>query len=195
MNLYIRYFNDEFFAHSVDEAIEFLASLKIENFDLGKEFKHDLQLYADSDIPYPKRYKIHSRVYFIVIKTMADNLADFKNKGNVHVDAEENEDLSFQNKKKMKISVLNEEVPGWYDGTLIFKRVIAIPGTNKFQYKDTRFRAQCKARSPIDCYNRIVAYLKGRQDVDTRSQFSSARGKNFSFTYLGNKRPTVSKEA
>ena len=187
MNLYIRYFNDEFLAHTVDEAIDFLVSLKIEDFDFGKEFRNDLQNYADSEIPYPKRYKIHARVYFIVIKTMADNLAQFKDKSSLQA-MEEREDPSYQTKKKMKMSVLNEQIPGWYDGTLVFKRVIAIPGTNKFQYKDTKFRAQCKAQSPMDCYNRIVDHLKNRQDVDSRSQFSSARGKNFIFTYLGNRR-------
>jgi len=195
MNLYIRYFNDEFLAHNVDEAIDFLASLKIEDFDLGEAFRRDLKSYAQSDIPYPKRYKVHSRVYFIVIKTLADNLADFKTRGSMRAEADTHEETPFQAKKKMKTSALNEIMPGWYDGTLTFKRVIAIPGTNKFQYKDTRFRAQCKAQSPIDCYNRIVEHLKNRQDVDSRSQFSSAKGKNFTYTYLGDKRPAMPQEA
>jgi len=34
-----------------------------------------------------------------------------------------------------------------------------------------------------DCYNRIVDHLSQR--VDSRSQFPSAKGKNFKFTYLG----------
>ena len=68
---------------------------------------------------------------------------------------------------------------------LSFKRVIAIPGTNKFQYKDTYFTARVKAHSPIDCYNRIIEHLRDRQDVDPRSQFPSAKGKNFKFQYLG----------
>ena len=101
----------------------------------------------------------------------------------------EEEDNPFQAKKKMKMTVLNENMPGWYDGTLVFKRVIAIPGTNKFQYKDTSFRAQCKANSPMDCYNRIVEHLKNRQDVDLRSQFPSAKGKNFVYSYLGETLP------
>jgi hypothetical protein len=43
--------------------------------------------------------------------------------------------------------------------------------------------AQVRAISGIDCYNRIVEHL--RQRVDERSQFPSAKGKNFSFRYLG----------
>jgi hypothetical protein len=61
--------------------------------------------------------------------------------------------------------------------------VLLVPGTGKFQYRDTRFVARVKAESGIDCYNRIVEHLQER--VDERSQFPSAKGKNFKFTYLG----------
>ncbi|MBQ9179158.1 MAG: hypothetical protein IJ140_09320, partial [Prevotella sp.] len=72
---------------------------------------------------------------------------------------------------------------GWYEGSLNFKRVVLIPATGKFEYRDTHFVAQCKANSGIDCYNRIVDYLNQR--VDSRSQFPSAKGKNFRFQFLG----------
>ena len=58
-----------------------------------------------------------------------------------------------------------------------------MPGTGKYQYRDTQFIANVKANSGIDCYNRIVDYLRER--VDERSQFPSAKGKNFKFRYLG----------
>ena len=66
---------------------------------------------------------------------------------------------------------------------LDFKRVALMPGTGKFQYRDTRFVARCKAYSGLDCYNRIVDHLSQR--VDRRSQFPSSKGKNFKFTFLG----------
>ena len=78
---------------------------------------------------------------------------------------------------------LNEERYGWYEGTLDFKRVTLMPGTGKFQYRDTHFVACCKAYSGQDCYNRIVDHLSQR--VDSRSQFPSSKGKNFKFIYLG----------
>ena len=81
------------------------------------------------------------------------------------------------------VSRLNEIRPGWYEGSLDFKRVLLIPGTGKFQYSDTQFVARVKAASGQDCYERIVDYLRDR--VDERSQFPSAKGKNFRFTYLG----------
>lgn len=78
---------------------------------------------------------------------------------------------------------LTEEHEGWYEGSIDFKRVQQVPGTNKFQYRDTHFVARCKAMSGQDCYNRIVDHLMQR--VDSRSQFPSAKGKNFKFQYLG----------
>jgi hypothetical protein len=78
---------------------------------------------------------------------------------------------------------LSEICPGWYEGTLDFKRVLLVPGTGKFQYRDTEFTACVKAESGIDCYERIVDHLRER--VDDRSQFPSAKGKNFRFRYLG----------
>lgn len=81
------------------------------------------------------------------------------------------------------MSRLNDDLFGWYEGEIDFKRVLQVPGTGKFQYRDTRFVARCKANSGLECYNRIVDYL--RQRVDSRSQFPSVKGKNFKFHYLG----------
>jgi len=78
---------------------------------------------------------------------------------------------------------LNEERSGWYEGVIDFKRVLLVPGTGKFQYRDTHFVARVKAESGMDCYNRIIEHLQER--VDERSQFPSAKGKNFKFYYLG----------
>lgn len=71
------------------------------------------------------------------------------------------------------VNRLTEERPGWYEGSLDFKRVVMVPATGKFEYRDTHFVADVKAMSGIDCYERIVEHLRGR--VDSRSQFPSAR--------------------
>jgi len=141
----------------------------------------DIRDYVASDTYYPKRYKIHPRVYFIIIKTDAVSMQDFKEKKAVHT----SEDMPAKNAVPV-VSRLNEELPGWYEGVLDFKRVSLIPGTGKFQYRDTQFVAQVKAMSGQDCYDRIVDYLRER--VDERSQFPSAKGKNFRFRYLGKAR-------
>ena len=117
-------------------------------------------------------------VYFIIIKTEAQTMLDFKEKKAVRPAIAAKERTTSP-----VILKLNEEKFGWYECVMDFKRVLLVPGTGKFQYRDTRFVVQLKGMSGIDCYNRIVDHLRER--VDERSQFPSAKGKNFRFTYLG----------
>jgi len=176
MNLYLRYFDKETLVATVDEAIAFLAG--ISEIGMNPVLESDIRDYVSSDVFYPKRYKIRPRVYFIIIKTEAATMQDFKDKKALHSSATGNE-----REAAPAVVKLNEEREGWYEGELNFKRVLMIPGTGKFQYRDTRFVAQVKAMSGIDCYNRIVEHLHER--VDERSQFPSAKGKNFNFKFLG----------
>ena len=176
MNFYLRYFDREILVDNVDDAISFLAG--IDEIGMNPVLENDIRNYCASDVLYPKRYKLRPRVYFIVIKTDAASMQDFKEKRGVHPVLER-----VEKPVAPAVMRLNEELPGWYEGSLDFKRVLMVPGTGKFQYRDTHFVARCKAVSGIDCYNRIVDYLRGR--VDNRSQFPSAKGKNFKFSYLG----------
>lgn len=177
MNLYLRYFDKETLVTTVDEAIDFLAS--IDEIGMNPVLETDIRDYVASDVFYPKRYKIRPRVYFIIIKTEAANMQDFKDKKALHAMPT----ASHERNATPAVIRLNEEKFGWYEGVLDFKRVLLIPGTGKFQYRDTHFVARVKAASGIDCYNRIVEHLQER--VDERSQFPSAKGKNFKFYYLG----------
>lgn len=177
MNLYLRYFDKETLVTDVDAAIEFLGS--ISEIGMNPVLEADVREYVASDVYYPKRYKIRPRVYFIIIKTEAATMLDFKEKRALHsapADAREKSAAPA-------VTRLNADVFGWYEGAIDFKRVLQVPGTGKFQYRDTHFVARCKASSGLDCYNRIVEHL--RQRVDSRSQFPSAKGKNFKFRYLG----------
>jgi hypothetical protein len=174
MNLYLRYFDRETLVSTVDEAIDFLRD--IDEIVVDEELEADIREYVASDVFYPKRYKVHPRVYFIIIKTEATTMQDFKEKKALHTpeNAKHNSPV---------INRLTEICPGWYEGCLDFKRVLMVPGTGKFQYRDTQFVARVKAESGLDCYERIVEHLHER--VDDRSQFPSAKGKNFKFRYLG----------
>jgi len=178
MNLYLRYFDRETLVTSVDEAIDFLRG--IDEVGMNPVLEADIREYVASDVFYPKRYKIRPRVYFIIIKTEAATMQDFKEKKAVRPHVEE---MPVKERSASVMMKLNEECPGWYEGTIDFKRVLMVPGTGKFQYRDTHFVAQVKAQSPMDCYNRIVDHLRSR--VDERSQFPSAKGKNFRYRYLG----------
>ena len=182
MNLYLRYFDNEILVHNVDDAIDFLRS--IPEIGMNANIENDIRDYVASDVFYPKRYKVRQRVYFIIIKTTAATMLDFKQKKALHTMPQQN--TPVMDKRDLTTNVitrLNEERPGWYEGALDFKRVVMIPATGKHEYRDTHFVVQCKAMSGIDCYNRIVDYLRER--VDYRSQFPSAKGKNFQFHYLG----------
>ena len=178
MNLYLRYFDRETLVNTVDEALEFLAN--IEEVGMNQELEDDIRAYVASDIFYPKRYKVRPRIYFIIIKTEAATMQDFKDKKALHTTAAT---VVRERSASPVVNRLTEERFGWYEGVIDFKRVLLVPGTGKFQYRDTHFMARVKAESGIDCYNRIVEHLQER--VDNRSQFPSAKGKNFKFRYLG----------
>ncbi len=176
MNLYVRYFDKEALVGSVDEVLDFLSS--IPDIHVTPELEEDIREYVKSEVYFPKRYKLRPRVYFILIKTEAKTMLDFKQKKALRPGG-----VDGSRHDNPVILHLNEERAGWYEGALTFKRVVLVPSTGKHEYRDTRFVVRCKALSGVDCYNRIVDYL--RQHVDNRSQFPSAKGKNFQFSYLG----------
>jgi len=178
MNLYLRYFDYETLVYSVEEALDFLASLP--EIDLNPDLEADIRDYVASDMMYPKRYKVRQRVYFIIIKTTAETMLDFKQKKALNPVKNDAQRQGYSNSSMLQ---LNDVCEGWYEGKLDFKRVVMIPQTGKFEYKDTHVEYHCKAVSGQDCYDRIIEYLRTR--VDGRSQFPSAKGKNFQFTYLG----------
>lgn len=186
MNLYIRYFDEECVVASIDEALQFISTFQ--GFTITPAFVEDFREYVNSPMPYPKRYKVRARVYFIIIKTTAATLEEFKanGKGGLDTGGEVMETARTFLRPKDQIQMrLNDEMPGWYEGTLHFKRVVVVPETGKFDYMDTTFTARVKAYSAQDCYNRIIDHLRTRSDVDPRSQFPSAKGKNYQYTYLG----------
>lgn len=191
MNLYLRYFDNETLVHTVDEAIDFLSS--IPEIGMNAELEADIREYAASDVCYPKRYKVRSRIYFIVIKTLAACMQDFKEKKALRPAAKKdgsetaaegnNKENDMFDRRAQIASQLMQRREGWYEGVVDFKRVVLLPTTGKHEYRDTRFVARVKAVSGQDCYNRIIGHLKER--VDSRSQFPSVKGKNFQFRYLG----------
>lgn len=177
MNLYLRYFDNEVLVSNVDEAIDFLSS--ISEITMTPDLENDIREYVAADAYYPKRYKVRPRVYFIIIKTEAACMADFKAKKALRPVSGD----GASRNENPQLTRLNNIQFGWYEGTLSFKRVLTSPATGKCEYRDTVFSARVKAESGLECYNRIVNHLLER--VDNRSQFPSAKGKNFTFQYLG----------
>ncbi|MBO4906657.1 MAG: hypothetical protein J5486_06440 [Bacteroidaceae bacterium] len=180
MNLYIRYFDDETVVTNLDDAFAFISTF--DNFQMTPQFVEDFRQYAESSMPYPKRYKVHSRVYFIVIKTTANTLEEFKANGKSNKDDEAAP--AQQDHKKAQADVFNAVNPGWYETTVRFKRVF-VNDAGKCEYLESDFTARLKAVSPQDSYNRVIDYLRSREDIDPRSQFPSIKGKNFTYSFLG----------
>ena len=178
MNIYLRYFNKETLVSTVDEAIDFLQG--ITDIDMDEFLMQDIKAFVESNNMYPKRYKVRGHSYFIVIKTTAATLEEFKDKGAA---AREATEKARAQREERQLFFTAKKV-GWYEGKLI-KRVISIPQTQKFQYMDTTFVARVHADSVQDCYNAIVNHLRTRSDVDPRSQFPSIKGRNFECRYLG----------
>ena len=167
MNLYLRYFDNETLVYNVEEAIDFLKS--IPEIGMTPELEADVRDYIGSEVYYPKRYKVRPRVYFIIIKTEAATMMDFKQKKALRSNAPEGD---HRETVAPAVARLSEKREGWYEASLTFKRVVLI-----------QFVANVKAFSGQDAYNRVVEHLRER--VDNRSQFPSAKGKNFKFKYLG----------
>ena len=186
MNLFVRYFDNERVCHNMEEVATFLAELKeitINDADL-----ESIQKYYDSKNLYPFRLKVSQNNYVLCLKTSAEDIEQFK---------EEREERGVRGVREVKddgkkvfADFINEEHNGWYEATILFKRVVKIQGTSKCQYKDTVFKAQLKANSGADCYKRMIEHLRNRQDVDVRSRFPSIKSNNFEFEFLGDA-PTV----
>ncbi len=179
MNLYIRYFTDEVVVETLEEAVDFLNSNS--GIRLNEAQINDLEAYVKSNIVYPKRFKVNTHLYFIVIKTMAKTLEEFKknssNDGSGQAAAMAGSAVAFSP---------TEENPGWYKAKLTFKRVIpSEENIGKFLYADTDFEVKLKAHSVQDCYERVMDHLHTRGDIDPRSQFPSLKGRNFQIDFLG----------
>lgn len=183
MNLYIRYFDHEFLAKTVDEAISFVTS--IDEIKLESNAAVRISTFLNSSNLYPFRLKVSYSNYVLFLKTEAETLEQFKEEEAIRKEQKSDRICTMADRKKSIIDALNEEKIGWWDVCLLFKRVITMPETGKCKYADTRFRVKLKANSAMDAYNRIIAHLQNRPDVDTRSQFPSAKSANFEYTYLG----------
>lgn len=183
MNLFIRYFDHEALVTNVDEAIEFLSTL--EEVKMDNSVANRIQAFMDSNNLYPFRLKVSYSNYVLFLKTEAGSIEEFKEMEQIRKQQKAEGILpTMADRKKTILDILNEENPGWYEGSIQFKRVVLIPETNKFQYKDTRFTARVKAQSPMDCYNRILDHLQKREEIDQRSQFPSAKSSNYEYKFL-----------
>lgn len=183
MNLFIRYFNHETLAHDINEAVDFLRS--IGEIKVDGSTANRINDFLNSNNTYPFRLKVSYSNYVLFLKTDAETTEEF------HRLEQENKavrndgrNMSNADKKRMQMEALSASRPGWYEGSIVFKRVLVDAVTNKCRYIDTPFVVRCKADSPVDCYNRIIDHLKSRADIDPRCQYPSVRSNSFSYKFV-----------
>lgn len=182
MNLYIRYFAHETLAHNLEESLAFIES--IGEFNVNQSFVERITNFIESTSPYPMRLKVSYSNYILFLKTEAENIDEFHALEQKAKEANEENKQTLADKKRSIMEALNESKPGWYETNIMFKRVVTAPDTMKCQYIDTSFSAKMKAESAMDAYNRTIAHLKSRKDLDQRSQFPSVRSDSFSYKFL-----------
>ena len=188
MNLYVRYFDREYLAKSVEDALEFLQS--IEEIKLESNAASRINTFLSSSNLYPFRLKVSFSNYVLFLKTEAETIEQFKEEEAQRKEHKVDRVVTMAERKKNILDALNEEKIGWWDTTITFKRVITMPDTGKCKYIDTPFRVRMKANSAMDAYNRIVEHLQGRLEIDPRSQFPSAKSEKFDYEYLGEELPS-----
>lgn len=195
MNLYIRYFAHEAFVKSVEEAADFLRT--IPEIKVEQSLINRINAFYIGSSIYPYHLKVSFNNYVIIIKSDAQSMEEFKEQQKKREEQKNDpKHPGVMTERRRTIQdILNEPRYGWYEASLTFKRVVLIPETSKFQYKDTLFRVRVKAQSAMDCYNRIVDHLRNRQDVDSRSQFPSSKSSNFYYTYLGESLDNINQNA
>ena len=183
MNLYVRYFDHECLAKSVEEAIDFLRSIpeiKVESNAASR-----ITTFLNSSNLYPFRLKVSYSNYVLFLKTEAENLEQFKEEEALRKEQKAERITTMAERKKTILDALNEEKVGWWEAALTFKRVLTIPETGKCKYVDTPFRVRLRALSAMDAYNRIINHLKNRPEIDPRSQFPSAKSDKFEYQFIG----------
>ncbi len=182
MNLYVRYFDHETMAYNMDDVVAFLNSIgeiKVDDNAIGRILN-----FVESDNVYPFRLKVSYSNYVLFLKTEAKDMEEFRYMEKMRKEQRAADHLTMAEKKRQQADLLNERHEGWYEASLLFKRVIMNPESGKCQYVDTVFRVRLRAVSAMDCYNRIIENLQNRQDVDPRSQFPSAKSNNFEYKLL-----------
>lgn len=179
MNIYIRYFDDEALCHNMEEMREYLDS--IAEIEVTPKMLNEIAAYAESENLFPKRYKVSSRNYFIMIKTDLESLADF------HSNAKEKRESSIEKGGKSN-SIYDQVQEGWYQCEKHFKRVVPVDvdgETPKYEYVESSIEALIYGATPRECHDQLVDYLKEREDLDVRCQFPSLKESNFLYEYKG----------
>lgn len=175
MNYYARYFDFEGVLNSPETLVEFIAD--IPQITMTEELEDSILKFCADKTSHPKHFRLPNKSTFIVIKTNAETLDEFKTRG-------ANGGALPVEQKENKPSPLDEIRPGKYNVSIVFRRAIVNPDTNKCGFVDEKFEVEMLAQSQRQCFEFVTEYLRNHPDIDTRSQYPGIRSSNFNATLL-----------
>ena len=102
MNIYVRFFDFDTLVSDKEGVIQFLQSLP--DVELTDELIEEIKDYINSDTTYPKRLKIRPHIYFILIKTIASSMEEFKANRKDSFNALKPQGLDLTSRKEIKVA-------------------------------------------------------------------------------------------
>lgn len=175
MNYYARYFDSEGVFPSPQALVDFISS--IPQISMTEELSEAILSFCADKTSFPRHFRLPNKNTFIVIKTNASSLDEFKTRGaNGGVIPNEN--------KESKVTSADEIRPGIYNVQMIFRRAIVNPETRKCSFVEDNFEVEMLAQSQRQCFEVVLEHLKNHPDVDPRSQYPSIRSSNFTATLI-----------
>ena len=177
MNYYVRYFETEGVFPTPQALVEFVAN--IPQITMTDELADGIYGFCEDKTSFPRHFRLPNKNTFIVIKTTASTLEEFKERG-----ASANS-ANAAEQKEVKLSPADEIHPGRYNVKMVFRRAIVNPDTRKCSFVEETFEVEMLAQSQRQCFDVVIDYLKNHPDVDSRSQYPSIRSSNFQATLVG----------
>ena len=180
MNYYVRYFDSEGVFSTVADLKDFVAS--IPRINMTDDLAQAIQQFCDDNTNYPRHFRLPNKTTFIIIKTNAQSLEEFKLRGANGGQLPQ----PVRKETPAPTPTYDELRPGMYEVTMVFRRAFVNPETGKCHYADDEIVVNMLSQSQRQCYDVLVEYLRGRDDVDSRSQFPGIRSENFKAAILSN---------
>lgn len=179
MNYYARYFDSEGVFPTPETLVGFICS--IPQIVMTEELSDAILKFCSDKTSFPRHFRLPNKSTFIVIKTNAATLEEFKTRGanGGVLPAESN------NGNVSKLAAAEEIRPGKYDVSMTFRRAVVNPETHKCFFVDETFGVEMLAQSQRQCFEVVMEHLKNHPDVDSRSQYPSIRSANFKATLIG----------
>lgn len=155
------------------ETFDFLGGLQ--DIEIDADCLSQVEEYFTTDQKGMRKFFMPNHKTFIVIKTTADTLEEFK----------KNNQKNEASAKTPTQKALDTEQVGWYDCSMTISRMLTNPETGKsFYYLDT-MKAKVYANTAHEAYNKMVKHVHDNPEIDSRSQIPAAANKNFQYTFIG----------